>query len=451
MRSAKIFLRVLAAIFALTAWANAQQTLDIFVPNGNLSPYLVISRNLTWGIGGTGGVNNNFIFRTYTADEAVCVYVTNNNTTSSHAFTLTVAQTGDPQNQTFIGNGQKWQTISAPTFQQPQTLAASTTSAFYYRATGSANVVVSFTGSTTQAGSPETAQLFVVQTTQGCGNNGNQVAATGVFQQNANVTLANQIPVLVGGVGAPGITSSAAVAHIGTNGFGWLIDGGVCCQSWASGFISPGNISSTTFSNAKAAFSSSQESEMIIDVIPIASVGNKGWAAGFTRNNFLEAATDQQYLTQSNLPAFQVLGRFVNPPAGTTILHQFNKNNSVVNPAYKDAVISCSAACEVFVNRTSALGGTCTALTIQNMQLGNGGTVLAANVNDVAENNCTVTPPTVTYQMYDIQLPGGFTYTLDLSGFVNFHNTTTGGGIDFVENTAVAAGNVAVTLRFMEQ
>jgi len=442
-------LAVILFLFVALAASYAQQ--DIFVAGAGSSPYTTIATNANWSGTGPGTVSNNFIFQPVDPNEGFCLFVTNNNPTNAHNFSVSVSQTGDPSLRQFTGKTGQW--FSVPTnLAFPVSVAANSTSGINYKTTASAGIVVTITGNSGAAGSPDTANIFAVQTTaSACGSLPTN-AVQGPFQQNSNVTNAQNFPVLVGGLQAPGVTSFAETAHIGTTGNGWLIDGGVCCQSWASGFVTPGNFASATFSKTMAAFGTQQQGEAVIDVLPMGSMGAKGWTVGFTRTNLLEAATDQNYLTQSGLLAFTVVGRFVNPPAGTTILHHFNKSSSSANPAYKTATISCSAACEVFVNKTTAQGNTCTALTIQNMQLGNNGVVQAPNANDIAENNCTVAAPTVGWQIFDIQLGAGATYQLDLSGFVNFHNAAgNGGGIDFIENTAVAAGNVAVTVQFMEQ
>lgn len=442
----KIF-RLLGAAILLCASLALGQT-DNYISSGNVSPYLTLGRGLIWGSQGLGTVGQNFIFNPLDPNQGFCVFIFNNNPSSAHSFTLTVAQTGDPAVRSYQGNTQRWTNVPTTTV-FPTSVPANSLIGINYKTTASAGIVISFTGNTTQAGSPDSADIFTVQTNQSsCGSIASN-AVQGTVQQGNTETLSNQFPVQVGGLASPGSTGAVLAAHMGTNGNGWLIDGGTCCQSWASGFVSTGNLASATFSNARGAFSAAQEGELVVDTFPLGSLGPAGWTVGFQRTNFLEAATDQNILTQSGLPAFQVFGRAVNPTAGTVLLHHFNKQNSTVNPAYKDAIISCSVACEVFINRTSAQGTTCTALTIQNMQLGNGNTVKAANVNDVAENACTGAP-TATYQMYDIQLGPGQSQLVDLSGFVNFHSSVVGGGIDFVENTTIT-GNAAVTLRFMEQ
>jgi hypothetical protein len=350
-----------------------------------------------------------------------------------------VTQTGDPGLNTFIGFTGRWFTVpTVTTF--PVTTPAGTTIGINYKTTASAGVTVSFSGGSLQAGSPDTVDVFAVQTTQSACGALPANAVQGPYQQGTNVTLANQFPLLIGGLTSPGSTGTAQGMHLGTGGNGLLADGAVCCQSWASGFQA----------NPASNLMSWQGAIGQANMFPLGFVGAKGVAAGFTENNFLGIATNQFYLTASGEPAFSVFGRAVNPVANTTILHQFFQNTASVNAAYKFLTLSCSAACEIFVNRTSALGTTCTALTVRNLQLGNNGTVQAAATGDLAENACA-TQPTATYQIFDISLGAGGTQILDLTGFVNFHNATAGGGIDVVENSAVAAGNVSATLTYMEQ
>jgi hypothetical protein len=437
------------ALFFFPLIARAQQ--DITITGGSgANPFIIIGRSISWAGSGPGNLNNNFIFSPVDPNQGFCLFISNNNPTNSHTVSVTVSQTGDPSLQQFIGFAQKWNTV--PTITSfPVTVAASGIQGINYKTTASANIRVGFTGATAQAGTPDTADVFAVQTNQSaCGSLSTQ-AVQGPFQQGTNVTLANQFPVLVGGLASPGSTGSALAMHLGTTGNGLLLDGGICCQSWASGFITPSNIASSTFSKVQASPSASQQGEMILNTIPIASIGNKGWAAGLVHTNFMEVATDQQYLAASGTPAFQVLGTFTNPGAGATILHNFDKVNSVVNPAYKTLVVSCSVACELLINRTSTQGTTCTALTIRNLQLGNANTVQAANANDVAENNCTGGAPTSTFTMFDLSLAAGIPQTIDLSGYVNFHSATTGAGIDVINVANIAAGLVTATLSFMEQ
>jgi hypothetical protein len=442
-RNLRSWLAIAWILFLVPLLARAQQDIQVI---GGTNPYIQIGRGLSWGGIGIGNLNNNFIFHPIDPNEGFCLFLGNNNPSSAHSVTVAVSQSGDPSLNQF--NGVQGQWFNVPTVTAfPTSVPANTVVGINYKTTASATIAVSFSGATTQAGSPDTVNVFAVQTNQSSCGNLPVNSVQGPFQQNSTVTLTSQFPLLIGGLTAPGSTSTAQGMHLGTNGNGLLIDGGVCCQAFASGFQSN---PAGSFSNFKTANGTSTELETVIDNFSMGFIGAKGVAPGYVANDFLEVATNQFYLTASANPAFTVFGRAVNPAANTTIIHNFDKVNSTVNPAYKRLILSCSAACEIFVNRTSAQGTTCTALTIQNMQLGNGGTVQAANANDVAENACA-TQPTVTYTFMDVQLGAGATQVIDLTGFVNFHSSTNGAGLSVVENSTVAAGNVSATLEFMEQ
>lgn len=439
-------LRAIAVVLTLSLCHVLAQT-DNFLAQGSTSPYLTLGRGLIWGGTGLGTVGQNFIFHPLDPNQGFCVFVYNNNPTSGHSFTITVAQTGDPTVQSYSGNTSKWTPVATSTA-MPTSVANNQLTAINYKTTASAGIVISFTGNTTQAGSPDSADIFTVQTDQSsCGVLPTN-AVQGPFQQGTTITAAQQAPVLIGGLLIPGTSSSVQGLAIGNQGNGTVLDGrtGTSEAFTGKGFVS--NLANLTFPDATK--SGGVQQEMWLAVLPTCTFGVSGLIGGCVHDNLLEIATDQFNNGPASTPSFQVFGRVVNPAANATILHQFNKAGSTVNPAYKNLVLSCSAACEIFINRTSALGTTCTALTINNLQLGNNNVVKAANVNDVAENACA-TQPTATYQMYDIQLTGAASFTLDLSGFINFHSATTGGGIDVVNNVAIASGNVAATLTFVEQ
>jgi len=425
--------------------SSAQQDINII---GGTSPYIILGRGLQWAGSGFGNLNNNFIFTPTGPDVGFCLFMQNNNSSSAHSITVAVSQTGDPALKNFQGVTGKWNTVpTSSTF--PFNVPAGSVVGINYKTSASANIAVTFSGGTLQAGSPDTVDIFAVQTTQSsCGALASN-SVQGVYTNGANVTNAQNFPVLIGGYASPGVTGSALGMHIGTTGQGLLLDGGVCCQSWASGFVTPSNFSSATFSKLAGSFGTQQQGEQVIDVLPMASVGGKGWTVGFQRTSFLEAATDQNYLTQSNQPAWVVLGKLTNPTAGANLLTHFNTLADPNNPAYKHLVLSCSAACELSVSRITARGTTCTTLTPQNLQLGNGGTVLNPNAGDITENGCTGAP-TFGNNMYDINLAAGGTFQIDLSGFVNFHNAGAGGGFA-VSVVAGITGVATASLTWMEQ
>lgn len=440
----KLFRSLATALLLCTALSLAQT--DQYIASGSASPYLTLGRGLIWGGAGLGTVGQNFIFNPLDPNQGFCVFIFNNNTTSAHTFTLTVAQTGDPAIRSYSGNTQRWTNV--PTQSSfPISVPANSLLGINYKTTASAGIVISFTGNTTQAGSPDTADIFTVQTNQSSCGSLPVNSVQGPFQQNATVTLAQQFPVLVGGVTSPGSTGSAQTAHMGTTGNGWLIDGGVCCQAFASGFQSN---PASNLSNLKTANGASTELETVIDNFSMGFVGAKGTAAGLVATNFLEAATNQFYLTASNTPAWVVLGKLTNPATGATLLSHFLTNASAVNAAYKSLYISCSAACELLVTRTTARGTTCTALTPQNEQIGNNGVQLAPVAADVSENACTGAP-TASTSMYDLNIAAGSTTNIDLTGTVNFHNAAGNGSGIQVQVVTGITGVATASLTWMEQ
>jgi len=430
-------LLLLAAVPAL-----AQQDINIV---GGTSPYIVIGRGLNWSGSGFGNIQNNFIFTPTGPDVGFCLFLANNNPSSSHSVTVAVSQNGDPALKSFNGFQGRWNTVpTSSTF--PITVAANSVSGINYKTSASANIVVTFSGTSAQAGSPDTVDVFAVQTTQSsCGALASN-SVQGVYTNNANVTNAQNFPVLIGGYASPGTTGAALGMHLGTTGQGLLIDGGNCCQSWASGFQSN---PATNLSNYKCAPGASTELECVIDSFNLGFFGAKGVAAGYTKNNMLEIATDQFWQTASNTPAWVVLGKLTNPATGATLLSHFSTTANATNFAMRNLVLSCSAACELLVARISARGTTCTTLTPQNLQFGNNNTQLAPNAGDISENGCTGTPTAGT-SMFDLNLAAGVPITLDMSGFTNFHNAGGGSGY-FVQVVTGITGVATASETWVEQ
>lgn len=118
----------------------------------------------TWGISGPTGFNNNFFFTPLSQNESVCVFVKNNNTTNLHTFTASISINSDPANVT--PSDGTWQVgafstlFAAVSPGQPAGIGVSVS--------GAAQVSVNFSASGTVAGSPETANVVIVQTTGNC-------------------------------------------------------------------------------------------------------------------------------------------------------------------------------------------------------------------------------------------------------------------------------------------
>jgi hypothetical protein len=136
--------------------------------------------NLTWGVTGANGFNNNFFFSPLFLNESVCVYVYNNNTTNNHSFSVGVSVNGNPQNTTpsdgswlYLG-----QTNSVATG-----VSTGVPGGMGVTVSGAPLVAINLTNSVTLAGSPDTANVYIVQTTGTCFsgvNNPNIVNGNGV-------------------------------------------------------------------------------------------------------------------------------------------------------------------------------------------------------------------------------------------------------------------------------
>lgn len=129
------------------------------------APYRDVGRGLVWGSSGAGstvGINNNFIFTPQNPDEGICVFVANNNPTSAHSLTVSVHQTGDAQARNYTGNTGRF--VADTVINPVSTIAASSMGVSYVHTNAGAYVVLSISGTTTQTGSPDTADVFIVET-----------------------------------------------------------------------------------------------------------------------------------------------------------------------------------------------------------------------------------------------------------------------------------------------
>lgn len=430
----------LAIAFALcsVAWGQA----DVFITGTNY--YTVLGRGIAWGT----GVNNNFIFSAVNPNTQVCLYVTNNNPSSSHTFTLALWQAGDPQVKTFQNLPSKW-AQSGTTQVFPVTVTASTTVGVYFNVTAAALLTAQFTGSSLQAGSPDTADIFAVQTTAGaCGlTSGTPLPVLGAVKQGASVTAANQFPIPIGGYSQPGTASTVQGFAVGNAGNGFPLEGGVCCHTIGQGFIGS---TSGTFAEPKAMNANpSVQLAAVFNSVDVTTFGQKGVVGGGVHTDLLEIASDQYNISSGNIPGWTVLGKLTNPTAGQVLLSQFQTTAAATNPEYRRLVLTCSAACEILVARMTARGTTCTGLTPQNLQVGNNSVAQAPSTGDITENACTGAP-TLGTSMFDLTLAAGIPYSLDLSGIVNFHSGTNGGGIA-VEVVAGITGIATASLQYVEQ
>ncbi len=427
------------AIICVCSLAWGQQ--DIIITGQ--SAYTVLGRGLQWGsvAGAQPAMNNNFVFQALNPNTTVCVYVTNNNPTNAHNITIALQQAGDPQVKTFQIQQAKW--AAAQTVQVfPITVNPLTTQGFFFNVSAAALLAAQITGTITAAGTPDTADVFAVQTTSGgCGiTKGTPIPVTGALPYNTSILPSNQVPLLIGGMTQPGVTSSLIPFAVGLSG-GSLADGGT--PPVGQGFLNP----STNFYTPRCT-SGGLNKSCLFSIFSGTTFGNNsgGYLGGGVKTNLLEMADDLAEGANVTV-GFNALGTLTNPGAGATLLHQFNQNNGTKSSAYKYLVLSCSAACELQVIRTTTQGTTCTAIVLQNLNLWTGARQAPA-ATDVAENNCT-TAPTQSGILYDLLIGANAPYTLDLAGVVNA-SSTTGAGI-MVKVVGAVTGVTSATLSYSEQ
>lgn len=164
---------IAAAVLALLAGCASVKANDIPIfPSG---PVYTVSSGLVWGTSGSTGFNNNFFFTPLTLNESVCVYVYNNNPTSSHLFTAGIFVTGNPS-ETTPSDG-AWQStanssgiLAGVSPSQPGGIGG--------LVSGASQVSVNLSASTTQAGSPDTAKVVIAQSPNGNCFAGNQMISS---------------------------------------------------------------------------------------------------------------------------------------------------------------------------------------------------------------------------------------------------------------------------------
>lgn len=151
----------LLTVFALFA-AGAFAQVDI--PNNSRNALMDLGRSLAWGAGGRGSLHNAYIFTPVSPSESFCMVIANNNPTNAHTFNFTVATTSDQQVTSYLlaPGSTRWVTASAVT---GVSVAASSSYYNFFRINGASRVVISISGSTTAAGTPDTADVLIGQST----------------------------------------------------------------------------------------------------------------------------------------------------------------------------------------------------------------------------------------------------------------------------------------------
>jgi hypothetical protein len=188
----------IAALCTCLAPAASAQNPDLMLNPG--SAYVEIGRSIDWGT----QFNRTYVIVPNSPNASLCIYVYNNNPTSTHTFTTAVFQAADSQVQNFSSNIGRYTSVLLNG--NLSSVPASTIAAGFVQSTAAAKVAIKFTGAATQAGSPDTADVFLVQTTTGtCGSTNVALSVQGAV---ADGTLFSANPLVIGGKTSSGSTQS---------------------------------------------------------------------------------------------------------------------------------------------------------------------------------------------------------------------------------------------------
>lgn len=412
--------------------------------------------NVPWG-NGAGAFNNNFWFNTLQTEQGVCVWISNNNPTNAHAFSLTVSSTANPAIPGFTGFTSQWtSTTNAAGTSFPFTLSAASTTTFFYTARSSAFIALQFSGSAAAGGNPDTANIIAVLTSAAnctaivIGN-----TVIGPTPDGSSITTANNQPVVVGGkqaIAGVAYTQNATTAYIDSGTHGWLV-----------GTTTDINESSTprgTSINIGAGITGPPA------VLQVMNYGQQtdvamGAGAGDTVSPFRSsrpygtavgsiwdwASTSSTGAVGAPLQTFNSRTDQVNPAAGTLLLsvNTTNVANNGLTP-YR-ITVSCSDACDFFVQRVTDAGTTCAAGTIvrsYDPTLGSVGNYAAVTGGCVAN-------PTATQVLFHIWLQAGSTWQQNMVGYWWRTAAPVGSGFDVVSGGAVAAGTMSTMFEYLSR
>lgn len=204
MRRKLFFTAVFLAGLARLAPA---QTPDLILNPG--SSYVDIGRGIPWGT----PFNRTYVIVPNSPNASVCVYVVNNNPTNSHTFTTTTFQTADSQAADFSNNQGRYNSVP---LLMPASVGASSMVSGFTQSTAAAKVAIQFSASAAAGGSPDTADVFLVQTTSGtCGAAAIAIPVQGPIKSGANGSQVN--PLLCGGLDSSNLLQPCGVykANVG--------------------------------------------------------------------------------------------------------------------------------------------------------------------------------------------------------------------------------------------
>ena len=183
MSTSKLFRVVVLAVVACCIGHAS----DVLI--SQRGPYLSLAYKAAWGSSGQGGTDNNYIFTPLDPNQGMCLFVSNNDT-SSHSFTLAVYQTGDPNVVSYSNSAGRFAQNSIVGTISP--VGAGSTASAFVHSSAAARVSVNISGSSGSG----TADIYIVETSAGsCGPVASGLTAT-QGAQAANTTLStNPLPI----------------------------------------------------------------------------------------------------------------------------------------------------------------------------------------------------------------------------------------------------------------
>jgi hypothetical protein len=176
-RNAILPLCLLASMFTLLCAPKQASAQAIDIKLGAIGPYQDLTRGAVWGATGKFNTDNSYIFIPQNTNSLTCVYVANNNPSSAHSVTLTFRNTGDPRVTGYLSQPSqqgRWATVLTVT----DSIPANSVHVYSFSSLASASNQVQVSGTATQAGSPDTADMYVVQSVNNlnCATSANVVA-----------------------------------------------------------------------------------------------------------------------------------------------------------------------------------------------------------------------------------------------------------------------------------
>lgn len=228
-------------LFVLCWSTSSAQSPDLILNPG--SSYVDVGRGIPWG----PSFNRAYVIVPNSPNASLCIYVVNNNPSNAHTFTTQTFQAADSQVADFSNNQGRYNTV--PLQNMPASVAASSMGSGFIQSTAAAKVAIKFSASSTVAGNPDTADVFLVQTTSGtCGTASSALPVQGPVA--VGTTFGTLDPVIVGGVSGPtnlaqpfGACSQVSATQCFSTGNGFGIatgaNGNTATSVLASGVTTP--------------------------------------------------------------------------------------------------------------------------------------------------------------------------------------------------------------------